>query len=60
MATSIKTSPELWGDSAREFDLLAEENAKKPAPRLSSEEEEKLRDFLIRSREFNFPWQKKS
>lgn len=60
MATTIKTSPELWGESARDFDLLAEENAKKPTPRLSSDEEQKLRDFFTRSREFHFPWQKKS
>ncbi|MDE6547381.1 MAG: hypothetical protein K2L22_00100 [Muribaculaceae bacterium] len=58
MATTIKTSPELWGESAREFDMLAEENGKKPTPRLSSEEEKKLRDFFQRSREFIFPWQK--
>ncbi len=60
MATSIKTSPELWGESAREFDLLADENAKKPTPRLSQDEERKLRELLSRSREFKFPWQKDS
>ncbi len=59
MATTIKTSPELWGESAQEFDMLAEENGKKPTPRLPSEEEQKLRDFFRRSREFIFPWQKK-
>lgn len=59
MATTIKTSPELWGNTAREFDLLAEENAKRPTPHLSSEEEKRLRDFFIRSREFLFPWQHK-
>lgn len=59
MATTIKTSPELWGESAREFDLQAERNGKNPTPRLSSEEEARLRDFFRRSREFTFPWQKK-
>ena len=59
MATTIKTSPELWGESAQEFDMRAEENGKKPTPRLSSEEEQKLRDFFRRSREFIFPWQKR-
>ncbi len=59
MATTIKTSPELWGESAKEFDFLAEENAKKPTPYLSQEEEQKLRDFFKRSREFVFPWHKK-
>ena len=59
MATTIKTSPELWGESAREFDILAAENGKKPTPRLSSEEEQKLREFFRCSREFIFPWQKR-
>ena len=59
MATTIKTSPELWGEAAREFDSLAEENGKRSTPRLTSEEEQKLRDFFRRSREFVFPWQKK-
>lgn len=59
MATTIKTSPELWGESAIEFDMLAEQNSKKATPRLSPEEEQKLRDFFKRSREFVFPWQKK-
>lgn len=60
MATTIKTSPELWGESAVEFDMRAEENGKKTTPRLTSEEEQRLRDFFKRSREFVFPWQKKS
>ncbi len=59
MATTIKTSPELWGESAREFDSMAEENGKSPTPRLSSQEEQKLRDFFRKSKEFIFPWQKK-
>ena len=59
MATTIKTSPELWGESAREFDLQAEFNGKKPSPRLTQEEESNLRDFFRRSSEFVFPWQKK-
>lgn len=59
MATTIKTSPELWGESAVKFDMLAEENGKKPTPHLTSEEEQNLRDFFKRSREFVFPWQKK-
>lgn len=60
MATTIKTSPELWGQSAMDFDLRAEENGKKPTPRLSPSEEQVLRDFFERSRNFVFPWQKKS
>lgn len=60
MATTIKTSPELWGEAAKKFDLLAEQNGKKPTPRLSFEEEQTLRDFFKRSREFVFPWKKKS
>lgn len=59
MATTIKSSPELWGESAKEFDRLADENAKRPTPRLSDEEERGLREFFRRSREFVFPWQKK-
>ena len=59
MATTIKTSPELWGESASEFDRMAEENGKKSTPRLSKEEEQSLREFFRRSREFVFPWQKK-
>lgn len=55
MATTIKTSPELWGESARDFDLLAEENAKKPTPRLSSDEEQKLRDFFYAFARIPFP-----
>ena len=60
MATTIKTSPELWGESAKEFDSMAENNGKKPTPHLSQEEERKLREIFRRSREFVFPWQKKS
>lgn len=60
MATRIKTSPELWREPAKEFDLLAEQNGKRPTPRLTSEEEKKLRDFFRRSREFVFPWQRNS
>ncbi len=59
MGNTIKTSLELWGDAVIEFDSLAEENGKKPTPRFSSQEEQKLRDFFRRSREFVFPWQKK-
>lgn len=59
MATTIKTSPELWGESAIEFDMMAEKNGKKITPCLTSEEEQNLRDFFKRSREFVFPWQKK-
>lgn len=59
MATTIKTSPELWGESAVEFDNQADENGKKPTPRLTMDEEQKLRDFFQQSREFVFPWQKK-
>ena len=60
MATTIKTSPELWGESAKEFDSMAENNGKKHTPHLSQEEERKLREIFRRSREFVFPWQKKS
>lgn len=60
MATTIKTSPELWGESAKNFDMNAEMNGKKSTPRLTSDEEQSLRDFFKRSREFVFPWQKKS
>lgn len=58
MATIINTSPELWGESAIEFDRIADINGKKPTPHLSLEEEQSLRDFFKKSREFVFPWQK--
>ena len=32
MATSIKTSPELWGESAIEFDMMAEKKWEKDNP----------------------------
>ncbi|MDE6485230.1 MAG: hypothetical protein K2L14_07540 [Duncaniella sp.] len=60
MATTIRTSPELWGEEARKFDYEASENGKKPTPQLSREDEQKLREFFQRSRDFIFPWQKNS
>ena len=48
MATTIKTSPELWGDSAKEFEQQADLNGRKPTPQLTPEEEQKLRDFFRR------------
>lgn len=52
MALPIKTIPVLFGDAAERFDREAEENAKRPTPRLSPERKARLEEFLEHSRQF--------
>ena len=46
MALPIKTIPVLFGEAAERFDREAEENAKRPTPRLSPERKARLEEFL--------------
>lgn len=55
MAMTINSSPVLTGESARAFVEEAERNGKLPTPRLSPEQEARLRDYERRCREFIFP-----
>lgn len=52
MALPIKTIPVLFGEAADRFDREAEENAKRPTPRLSPERKARLDAFLEHSRQF--------
>lgn len=52
MAIAIKNIPVLTGDAAERFVLEAEENAKRPTPRLSHERQAALTAFLESSRKF--------
>lgn len=52
MAMPINSSPILTGESARAFIEEAERNRQLPTPRLTEEEEEQLREFERKSREF--------
>ena len=52
MALTIKSSPILYGESAREFIEAAAKNNELPTPRLSPSEEEMLREEDRKSREF--------
>ncbi len=52
MAIAIKTIPVLTGEAAERFVLEAEENAKRPTPRLSPERKAALAAFLESSRQF--------
>lgn len=52
---TINSSPVLTGESAIAFVEAAERNGKMPTPRLSSERETQISEFLRKSREFIFP-----
>ena len=52
MAMTINSSPILKGESAMAFLEEAERNGQLPTPRLSAEQEAKLREFERKSREF--------
>lgn len=52
MAIAIKTIPVLKGEAAERFVQEAEENAKRPTPRLSPERKAALTAFLESSRQF--------
>ncbi len=52
---TINSSPVLTGESALAFVEEAERNAKLPTPSLSDERENKIEEFLRKSREFIFP-----
>lgn len=52
MAMTINSSPVLQGESALAFFKEAERNGKLPTPRLSIEQEVKLREIERKSREF--------
>lgn len=49
---TINSSPVLTGESAIAFLEEAERNGKLPTPRLSAEQEERLREYERKSREF--------
>ena len=51
MAMTINSSPVLEGESAMAFWEEAERNAKLPTPRLSTDQEAKLREIERKSRE---------
>jgi ribosomal protein L24E len=55
MAMAINSSPELWGDAARQFIEEAERNGKLPTPVISPEREKEISDFLRRSHDFILP-----
>lgn len=52
---TIKTSPELWGEDARLFDMEAKRNGELPTPRLSDAQRNMLSRMLERSRNAIFP-----
>ena len=52
MAMTINSSPVLTGESARAFVEEAERNGQLPTPRLTAEQEAKLREIERKSREF--------
>ena len=52
MAMTINSSPVLTGESAPASIEEAERNSQLPTPRLTEEEEEQLREFERKSREF--------
>jgi hypothetical protein len=55
MASTINSSPELCGESARMFIEEAEYNSKKETPRLSKKREDEIYEFLRKSKNFIFP-----
>lgn len=52
MAIAIKTIPVLTGEAAERFVLEAEENAKRPTPRLSPERRARLNMVLNQMKDF--------
>lgn len=52
MALSIKSIPVLYGETAERFEAEAEQNAKRPTPRLTAERKSSLDAFLARSKAF--------
>ena len=58
MAIPIKSIPVLTGEAAIRFEKEAEENAKRPTPRLSPERKARLDTFLENSRRFAESFQK--
>lgn len=55
MASTINSSPELFGESARLFIEEADFNSKKDTPQLSKKREEEIREFMLKSKNFIFP-----
>lgn len=54
MAIAIKTIPVLTGETAERFVMEAEENAKRPTPKLSPERKSRLEMVLNQMRDFQF------
>ncbi|MCM1355586.1 MAG: hypothetical protein NC212_04165 [Staphylococcus sp.] len=55
MAMTIKTSPELWGEDARNFTEEAERNGKLPTPKLSDSQRQVLTTMLDSAKNIIFP-----
>lgn len=55
MAMTIKTTPELWGEDARNFTENAERNGRLPTPRLSDSQRRVLRTMLDSAKDIIFP-----
>lgn len=55
---TINSSPELLGDSAREFIEAADKEGKTPLSPLSREREAEISKFLSRSRNYILPQKK--
>lgn len=53
MALPIKSIPVLVGEAAERFEREAEENAKRPTPRLSPERKARLEMILRNMQEFH-------
>lgn len=58
MATPIKAVPILTGTLADDFVRQAEENERKPRRLLSEEDEKRIAEIMLRSREFVPSWLK--
>lgn len=52
---TIKTTPELWGEDARNFTENAERNGRLPTPRLSDSQRRVLRTMLDSAKDIIFP-----
>lgn len=59
MAIPIKAVPILSGKTAEDFVHKAEEREKRPAPKLSAEQEERIANIMRQMKEFKFPWEKR-
>lgn len=55
MAMTIKTSPELWGEDAKNFTDEADRNGKMPTPRLSESQRKVLSTMLESAKNIVFP-----